>query len=324
LTVEPLRYILYHIKQFCEEALNHRSDLQGIFQRCQGAYAERTLRGYRNDLELFRAWCEERNQSWLPALPSTIALFIDAETQEKALSTVKRRVEAVKFAHRMLDLPSPVGNSEVRLALRRAMRANRARPKQARGLTHEWLERILGACPDDLTGKRDAALVCLGYDSLARSYELSLLEVEHVSSDCSSVLIPRSKTDQSGDGRLAYLSTRTRDALGEWLDASGITSGPLFQGLHTRKLSGKPLSTSAIRRLVKRAALRVGQELGAAESMSGHSMRVGAAQDMMIAGLDHIAIMQAGGWKTVDVVARYVENAAARALHERRWARLAR
>lgn len=61
---------------------------------------------------------------------------------------------------------------------------------------------------------------------------------------------------------------------------------------------------------------------GQATKLSGHSMRVGAAQDMMIAGLDHIAIMQAGGWKTVDVVARYVENAAARNLHQRRWASL--
>lgn len=56
--------------------------------------------------------------------------------------------------------------------------------------------------------------------------------------------------------------------------------------------------------------------------MSGHSMRVGTAQDMMVAGLDHIAIMQAGGWKMVDVVARYVENAAARNLRQRRCAKL--
>jgi integrase len=298
-------------------------DIDRILERCKGAYAERTLRGYRNDLELFRAWCEKLGHTWLPTQPATIAAFIDEETQDKALSTVKRRVEAVKFAHRMSDLPSPVGHSEVRLALRRAMHANRSRPKQARGLTREWLERIIAACPDDLAGKRDAAIVCVGYDSLARSYELSLLEVEHVSDDCATILIPRSKTDQSGDGRLAYLAPRTRDVLGEWLDASGITRGPLFQGLHTRKLSGKPLSTSAIRRLVKRAAMCADQEQGEATSMSGHSMRVGAAQDMMIAGLDHIAIMQAGGWKTVDMVARYVENAAAHNLHLRRWASIA-
>ena len=297
-------------------------DIDRILKRCQGAYAEMTLSGYRNDLQLFQAWCEERSFACLPALPSTVAAFIDEETQDKALATVKRRVEAVKFAHRMADLPSPAGHSEVRLALRRAMRANRSRPKQARGLTREWLERIIAACPDDLAGKRDAAIICVGYDSLARSYELSLLEVEHVSSDCATILIPRSKTDQSGEGRVVYLAPRTRTVLREWLDASGITSGPLFQGLHTRKLAGKPLSTSAIRRLVKRAALCADQEQSEAKSMSGHSMRVGAAQDMMIAGLDHIAIMQAGGWKTVDVVARYVENAAAYNLHQRRWATL--
>lgn len=298
-------------------------DINRILERCKGAYSERTLSGYGNDLALFRAWCEARDHNWLPALPSTIAAFIDEETQDKALSTVKRRVEAVKFAHRMADLPSPVAHSEVRLALRRAMRANRSRPKQAPGLTRAWLEQIIAACPDDLAGKRDAAILCVGYDSLARSYELSLLEVEHVSRDCATILIPRSKTDLSGEGRLAYLAPRTRSVLRAWLDASGITSGPLFQGLHTRKLSGKALSTSAIRRLVKRAAICTDQEQSKAKRMSGHSMRVGAAQDMMIAGLDHIAIMQAGGWKTLDVVARYVENAAAENLHQRRWATMA-
>jgi integrase/recombinase XerD len=44
---------------------------------------------------------------------------------------------------------------------------------------------------------------------------------------------------------------------------------------------------------------------------------------MVIAGLDRIAIMQAGGWKTIDVVARYVENAAAQNLHQRGWENLA-
>jgi integrase len=300
--------------------IDRRQQIELIFSRCQGAYSERTLRGYRNDLEHFRAWCEASRQNWLPALPATIAAFIDAETQVKALSTVSRRVEAVKFAHRMLDLPSPVAHSEVKLALRRAVRGNRARPKQSRGLTHDMLGRVIAACPATLAGKRDAAIICVGYDSLARSYELSLLKAQHLSGDCTTVLIPRAKSDQQGEGRLAYLSPRTRQALQEWLDASGIVSGPLFQSLHTRKLLGRPLSTSAIRRLVKRAGVRAQADCAGAAEISGHSMRVGAAQDMMGAGLDHIAIMQAGGWKTIDVVARYVENAAARNLHLRRWA----
>jgi hypothetical protein len=38
-------------------------------------------------------------------------------------------------------------------------------------------------------------------------------------------------------------------------------------------------------------------------------MRVGAAQDMIVSGLGVLPIMQAGGWKTMNVVGRYVENA---------------
>ena len=49
-------------------------------------------------------------------------------------------------------------------------------------------------------------------------------------------------------------------------------------------------------------------------------MRIDAAQDMMIAGFDALATMQAGGWKSTSVVLRYGENAATCELHERRWA----
>ena len=47
-------------------------------------------------------------------------------------------------------------------------------------------------------------------------------------------------------------------------------------------------------------------------------MRIGAAQDMMVAGFDALAIMQAGGWRSASVVLRYVENASMRELHERK------
>ena len=42
-------------------------------------------------------------------------------------------------------------------------------------------------------------------------------------------------------------------------------------------------------------------------NLSGHSMRVGAAQDMAGEGFNLLALMTAGGWKTAHVVARYVE-----------------
>jgi acetyl-CoA acetyltransferase len=59
----------------------------------------------------------------------------------------------------------------------------------------------------------------------------------------------------------------------------------------------------------RNAALAAGFPTKAIEHLSGHSMRVGAAQDLIVSGLGVLSIMQAGGWKTMNVVGRYVENA---------------
>jgi integrase len=176
---------------------------------------------------------------------------------------------------------------------------------------------------------RDAALISVGYDTLCRSYELAAMSVEHLRMSASgdwSLLIARSNVDQAGDGRIAWLSPNTADRLQRWMEAAAITEGPLFRALHLRRVSETGLDTSSIRRPIKRAAQSAGVEHDAAKGLSGHSMRVGAAQDMLVAGFDALAIMQAGGWKTTAVLLRYVENASTRALHERevvvvRWAK---
>ena len=38
-------------------------------------------------------------------------------------------------------------------------------------------------------------------------------------------------------------------------------------------------------------------------------MRVGAAQDLMADGVGLLPIMRAGGWKSMNIIARYVEHA---------------
>lgn len=296
--------------------------LESLLARCEGAYSPRTLSSYRQDLKCFIAWCEREQQGCLPATPQAVAAFTEEQIAAYRLSTIRRRISAINFAHRMSDLPDPTRHSSVRLALRRALRAKVRRPEQVLGLTSVLLKKIVAASPHTLAGLRDAALFSVGYDTLCRSYELVLICVGHIefhSDGSASVLIPRSKADLAGDGRIAYLSPATVNLVEQWLEQAGIGDGPLFRGLHLGRVSERPLDTSTIRRITKRAARLAGIEEEIVQGLSGHSMRVGAAQDMMAAGFDLISIMQAGGWKTPAVAVRYVENASARGLHERRW-----
>ena len=55
--------------------------------------------------------------------------------------------------------------------------------------------------------------------------------------------------------------------------------------------------------MIKNAAKRKGFDPTTVDEFSGHSMRVGAAQDLLKMGYDTAAIMRAGGWKSVSVLA---------------------
>mgnify|MGYP003382424906 FL=1 len=299
------------------------SRLEEILAVCEGAYSIRTMKGYRSDLHIFIAWCRSRSLPWLPASPQVIAAFVDDQIGQYGISTLKRRLCAIAFAHRVRDLPIATEATVVRLAIRRASRKKAIRPRQVDGLTHDIRAAIIAHCPPTLAGLRDAALISVGYDTLCRSSELSEMRVEHVRfhEDRSvSILIPRSKADTAGVGRVAYVSPETACLLARWMTEARLTGGPLFRSLHLARVADGPLVTSSIRRLIKRAAERAG--LGISSALSGHSMRVGAAQDMLVAGFDALAIMQAGGWKSANVVLRYIENAATRSLHNSRWERL--
>ena len=288
---------------------DHSRQLNAVFARCEGAYADITLRGYRRDLEIFAAWCAERGEAFIPSTARAVGRFIDEQVAKYSYATIKRRVAAIQFVHRLSDLPSPVSSSDVYLALRRAGRTKGRRPKQVRGLTADLLEQILKACPPSLPGLRDAALISVGYDTLCRSAELAWMQVEHVDLESQTVYIPRAKNDPFADGRIAGLTERSTKLVSRWLEHSHLKEGALFRGLHTGKAGTGHLETSSIRRMVKVAAKRAGLADAAAD-LSGHSMRVGGAQDLMMSGHDTLMIMTAGGWKNVEVVARYVEKAA--------------
>ena len=155
--------------------------LADILRACVGAYSERTLKGYGSDLRTFVGWCLSKDRAWLPATPDALAEFVDDQVEKHCLSTIKRRLCAIAFAHCMSDLPTPTEHKAVRLAVRRAVRRKAARPKQVRGLTQAIRAEIVSACSPTLAGLRDAALISVGYDTLCRSSELAVMRVEHIS-----------------------------------------------------------------------------------------------------------------------------------------------
>ena len=289
-----------------------RADWRTALRRLEGAYAASTLKAYRCDFEAFDVWCSVERRSPLPATAETVATFIADQTEHSSAATLKRRLAAIRKIHRLLRMESPVTDEEVTIALRRALRKKRARPRQALGLTIDLRDLLIAACPKTLAGARDCAMIMLGYDTLCRRSELVGLRVEDLNSPfrrSAQILIRRSKSDPYGEGRLGYVSPETLTLVRGWLKAAQINSGYIFTAVRGHCIGNRALHPYSINRILKRTARAAGLSAQVVNGLSSHSMRVGAAQDMIVSGLSLLPIMQAGGWKTPNVVGRYVENA---------------
>ena len=130
-----------------------------------------------------------------------------------------------------------------------------------------------------MIGRRDRALLALGFAGAFRRSELCALQVDDLVEvpDGLRVLIRRSKTDQTGEGQEVAIprgyKLRPVEAVQTWLAAAEISSGPVFRAVALGgKVSDRVLADDSASRIVKRYARWVGLE---ASTFSGHSLRSG-------------------------------------------------
>ncbi|WP_310227391.1 tyrosine-type recombinase/integrase [Sphingobium xenophagum] len=224
----------------------------------QAASSPHSIRALRSDLEAFDLWCRRHNRISLPAIPETVADYLDARAaQGSKPASLGRYKASIARIHLLLDLKDPTPASLVKLRLQAIRRRLGTAQKQARPLRFKGpvrnVERdeprglnvraLLESCAEDLPGLRDHALLSAGYDTGLRASELVAIEVEHmieaIDPDARLLSIPRSKGDQEGEGATAYLSPRTVRAIAAWLAAAGIEKGAVFRRVNVRRYKVK-------------------------------------------------------------------------------------
>ena len=164
---------------------------------------------------------------------------------------------------------------------------------------------------NSLSGIRDAAIIRVASDTLARISEIAALQVADVQADTEggTVTIRAGKTDQTGEGEARYIGAATLAAVNRWIQAAGIEAGPLFRRIRKGgSVQDVGLSAGAVRDVFRKRAQDVDAIAG---KVSGHSFRVGSAQDLARDGASIAELQQAGGWKSAAMPGHYVRREAA-------------
>ena len=288
----------------------------GAFVRAaRGAFSPNSERALRSDLAIWADWCAARGERPLPAAPEAVATFVDAMAETRAPATVRRYVASIAVAHRAVGRKKTLASPLVRLALKRMHRAKGRRQDQATGLTWPLRRRLLEAAGERLIDDRNRALLAVAYDAMLRRTELVSLQVSDLLVEMqgdATLLVRRSKTDGEGKGEAVWLAPDTVALVRRWLEESGISEGRLFRSVSKGGRLGEALHAGQVPRIFKGMAEAAGLPPSVVAGLSGHSARVGAAQDMIAAGIELPAILQAGRWKSTAMVNRYGERLLAR------------
>ncbi|WP_342111614.1 site-specific integrase [Methylobacterium sp. SI9] len=294
------------------------AETQALVQAYQRASkASATIRAYMSDVRVFEAWCRRSGFRSMPASPETVAAFIVSEAEEgRAASTLGRRMAAIRYGHKLAKAPDPTDDEGVHAAMKGARRKLKVAPKQKAAATADILAAMLMRTPDTLTGKRDRALLGLGFAGAFRRSELVALDVEDLveSPEGLRVRVRRAKTDQEGRGAEIAIPhgrfIRPVALIREWLDAAGITAGPVFRPVsrsgNVRQGEGVRLTTQAVADIIKKYTAAAGLD---ASTFGAHSLRAGYITTAAERGADLTRIMDQSRHRDPRTVVGYIRRA---------------
>lgn len=256
---------------------------------------------YEKDWQDFQLFSEKIKQESLPTLPQTILIYLQ-QLVDKGLktNTIRRRAAAIRYYHNDAGLDSPTDQVICKKMMRAITRQLGSHTDQKQAMYIDDLKEIIDSIDDKtLTGKRDKAMLLLGFSGGFRRSEMVTLEVSqlHFKQEHLKVHLKRSKTDQTGKGLdkpilghpdSPYCAVK---AVKDWLEASQIKSGAVFRRIRRgQKLNlndTKALSAVTYNNRIKHYCTIIGLD---ASQYAGHSLRSGFVTSAAIQGKDVLQI----------------------------------
>ena len=281
----------------------------------EASRAPSSERAYAADWRDFCAFAARIGRARLPAEAETVALYVaDLTRRTRRPATIARKLAAVAVYHRSLDHPTPTDHDVVRAVVRGTRRQLGVAQPQKTALELDALRTVVLAIPDDLRGRRDRALLLIGWTAALRRSELVELEVGDLSFEPEGVVltIRRSKTDREGAGATVPVpfggeeATCPVGALRRWLETTAVSEGRVFRRIDRHGKLGPTLSDRALAEIVAARAAAAGLD----GDFAGHSLRAGFATAAARAGRSEAAIMRHGRWKSVQIARRYIRQGA--------------
>lgn len=273
--------------------------------------AANTLKAYGQDWKDFDAWCRAQGVQSLPAAAPDVVNYLSDIADRVCANTVARHLTAISIYHKMHGVQNPAQEGVVKTVIYSIKRQNGTRQQGKMPITPAMLQAF--DFPADIIGKRDKALLLVGFAGALRRSELANLTVNDLQfcGDGVVLTIQQSKTDPFGEGqKIAIPYAPQKDlcpvvALADWLKAANIKSGYVFRAFWrgSQKVKSGKMTDKTVALIVKHYAESAGLDPAL---YSGHSLRRGFATAAARAEVDTFGIMRQTRHKSILMVNKYI------------------
>ena len=299
------------------------------------AVADNTAASYRYDLKSFWAWAyitKGIKKPEYPTPPEIIEAYIIENIQgfdvsmdkillefgykskpgRLAVATIRRRVDALIWKHKTLNLENPAASSKVKKLFKAAKRLeskNGAIIRKSKPITQEILTKLIQSIkPDSLIGKRNRAILSFGfYTGGRRRSEIAQAEYRFLSEHRGGFqyTLHRSKTDQEGEGRVKVLWRKRAYPLKAWIKAAKINDGFLFRQIINGTVTDRAIHPDLVNQIVKAHIEAIGLDPA---KYSAHGLRRGFVTTCAQRGVPVFDIMALTDHKDLRMVQRYYDE----------------
>ena len=306
-----------------------------------------SIDAYLSDWEDFCIWCRENNRLFIPANPHDVADYLEdrarnswvgisgkgRQLKEKAplkWNSLERRLTAIVKIHQYngheVNRKDPaikrtLGGIRKELSKEQPHRIIEDRKAP---VLMEDLRKMIESLPDTLSGKRDRALLLIGFTCALRRSELANIRREHLKlvKEGYELLLPWSKTGKR-EPLIPYgsnFSTCPVRSLQEWMREAAIEEGPVFRAINKHgHIQSSALSSKAVAIIITRNGhikriIREKEEKRILDNtievpdFGGHSLRAGFVTQAHLNGVPEHAIMAQTGHKKSDTIKKYIRE----------------
>lgn len=301
------------------------TELASVRSYQRNSKARQTVRVYDQAWRSFNGWCKTKRLEALPADTETVAAYLAMMANVGySFSTIGIHRAAISAAHRAARLYDPSTSEDVRDTVDGISRSIGTRKRGSDAIMPSDLAAMVRACDrSTLAGQRDATLLIVGWFGGFRRSELVAVAVDDITinGDAMTILVRRSKTDQSGQGLIKHFPRLEGHplcpitAVRRWRAMAGLAEGPLFRRIErdgtvsTRVARRGGLTDQYVDRLIKRTArdaqVLISEDGGARRRFSGHSLRVGLLTAADEAGVPVESMSKQVGHRKIDTTMGY-------------------